>query len=179
MNDPSPAVRFGRLWAHSQPAVAGFLRSLVGDPGIAEELEQDVATAAFLALPTYDATRPFTSWVLGIARNQYRLRCRSLARNHAVLTDPRAIVALAQAAEEEEADGWERERGALRQCLEILVGQARKILALHYVEGLTPAVSAQRLGLSPVHARVLLHRTRGVLRSCVERRLTMADDDHG
>jgi RNA polymerase sigma-70 factor (ECF subfamily) len=57
--------------------VYGYVRRLVGDEHLAEDLTQDVFTHVHRALPTYDPQRDIRPWVFTIATNKVRDYWRS------------------------------------------------------------------------------------------------------
>jgi RNA polymerase sigma-70 factor (ECF subfamily) len=61
---------------------------------------------------------------------------------------------------------------ALAACLERLDGRAAAAVARVHGDGQDRAAVAAALGLRPNGLRTLLHRTRALLRACIERRLT-------
>jgi RNA polymerase sigma-70 factor, ECF subfamily len=170
-------IPFTLLWTRAQPAVEGFIHSLLRDRQAADELTQEVAVAAFRNFAGWRPDKPFTSWALGIARNQVRMRWRTLSRQRRVLADPELLDALATINVELD-DELEVERGALQGCLEGVKGRAWDLVRLHYYEGLPPTTTAARLGMAVGNVRVQLYRIRAVLRACIERRLA-AEAEHG
>ena len=63
-------LRFMRLWTAAQPAVSGYVRSLVRDRAVADEVLQETSLVLFRRFEEYDEQRPFVAWALGIARFQ-------------------------------------------------------------------------------------------------------------
>ena len=59
-----------REWALAQPAVAAFLTSVVRDFRERDDLLQDVAVAVIESFESYDESRPFVPWAIGIARHR-------------------------------------------------------------------------------------------------------------
>lgn len=172
-----PDLHFSLLWGEAHSAVAGFVRGMVGDRATAENLVQDVALWAFRSFASYDRSRPFTAWVLGVARHRVHHHWKKLAQKRPVFQDLTLIDDLAAITVELEEDDRGGEHEALRECLRAVVGRSWEVVRLHYVDGLTTERVAQRLSLAGGHVRVMLHRIRAALRACIERRLA-ADGDH-
>ena len=61
-------VEATRLWTIAQPTVSAFIGSLVREIRDRDDVLQDVAVAFMSSFASYDATRPFMAWVIGIAR---------------------------------------------------------------------------------------------------------------
>jgi len=162
--------RFTQLWTAAHPTVAGFVRGMVPDRAAVDDILQEVAVALFAQFTTYDQTRPFVAWALGIAKHKVQDRWRTLARAKHVVQDTAVLEAMAEISAEMD-DEFETRRAALQECLSHVQGRASDLLRLHYHEGLEPRHIAEQLGLEAGHVRVLLNRVRGVLRDCIERRI--------
>lgn len=65
---PDPPVAFTRLFVAAQPALHGFLMSLVHDPHAADDLLQELAERMWRKFGEYDRQRPFVAWGIGFAR---------------------------------------------------------------------------------------------------------------
>ncbi len=117
---------------------------------------------------SYDQSRPFVPWALGLARRVAAESFRRRKRMPMLLTEE--ATASFAAAVGQEADA-ERDRLVhLADCLKELDGRAREICDLRYRLDLSPARIAERLGLHPNTASKALQRVREQLRECIERR---------
>ena len=74
----------GVKWMRAQPATNAFIRSAVFNPSDAEELLQDVAATVVELYDRYDQDRPFTPWVIGIARKKVLEYIRNRAKDRHV-----------------------------------------------------------------------------------------------
>ena len=74
-------LRFMRLWTAAQPAVSGFVRALVRDRSVADEVLQETSLVLFRRFDEYDEQRPFVAWALGIAKFQVLSLNRDAARS--------------------------------------------------------------------------------------------------
>ena len=61
---------------------------------------------------------------------------------------------------------------ALTECIDSLEGRAAQAVKGHYFEGVKLSDLADRMGMTSVAMRQLLHRVRVVLLECVRRRLS-------
>ncbi|HWA84870.1 MAG TPA: sigma-70 family RNA polymerase sigma factor [Opitutus sp.] len=78
---------FGELVRRHQSAVRGFLRHLIrDDDALADDLAQETFLAAFRRLDHFRADSRFSTWLLGIAHNQWR-NARRRRRDHAELSE--------------------------------------------------------------------------------------------
>ena len=60
---------------------------------------------------------------------------------------------------------------ALANCIQKVATEDRRMLAMQYEEDLKPSAIAERIGKTPNHVAVLMHRLRTGLRQCVERKM--------
>jgi RNA polymerase sigma-70 factor, ECF subfamily len=176
-SDQAPDMRFGLLWGEAHSAVAGYIQSLVGDRTTTDDLVQEVALAAFRSFGTFDQSRPFTAWALGVARHRVHQHWRTLSRQRPLFQDVTLLEELATISAELD-DTLSEEKRALRDCLASVEGRSWELVRLHYIDGMAAEDIGERLKLASGHVRVLLHRVRSALRTCIERRLA-TDGGHG
>lgn len=170
MDASTDPLRFTRFWTQAQPVVVSMLTLRLRDRAAVDDLTQEVALAAFKAFASYDETRSFTTWAVGIAHHKVVDWLRRNGSRRLVITDAQALATLAEVGAELERELGDRE-SALHGCLEVLTGRSRDLIQLHYVEDLPTAAIADRLGMTAVNVKVMLHRIREALRTCVERRI--------
>lgn len=148
------------------PIVRGFVARRVADPELAADLTADIFLAAIDAAPGYDPGRGSPSgWLYGIARHAVATQRRGEARAQRALTRvagrrPLQVDAITRAQERIDA-----ERGArlLYEAMSALPAGQRAVLELVALDGLAVREAADVLGISPVTARVRLHRARTFL----------------
>jgi RNA polymerase sigma-70 factor (ECF subfamily) len=168
------AQQLSVLWTKAQPIVSAYFRACLWDFHQAEDLLQETAAAVAGKFTTYDPSRSFTSWVLGIARNKLLHHQRTHA-NDRHLFDDAAIKELADMYGDMEPEITAMHQ-ALENCIERLEGRPRKLLELRYVRDLTPAKIADATGMNANAVSVMLHRVRQSLRECIERQLSRRHD---
>ena len=162
---------FEAFYREHVESVQRFVARRVGDPYLAADLTADVFVAAIESAASYDPRRGEPRpWLFGVARNvvasSRRDRARRLGADRRV--SGRALVDeddLARLHERLEAEASARE---LHDQLERLPDGERAILELVALDGLTVTEAARAAGVSPVAARVRLHRARHRLRSGLE-----------
>jgi RNA polymerase sigma-70 factor (ECF subfamily) len=161
--------KFMRFWTTSQPAVVGYIRSLV--PGdAANDVVQNTALALFRRFADYDDSRPFTAWAMGVAKFQILGHRRDAARSFLSFEPD-----LLERFTEEWADACQTadyRATALEYCLDKLSARARKIVRMRYFEGLTGVEIGSRMGSSDAAIRMMLQRIRDQLRKCTEENLS-------
>lgn len=151
------------------PRLVGLCGYLVGNPSDAADLAQETLIEAWrhqakLVDPT--GLRP---WLSAIARNvclRYKAR---MGRNQSL------IQRIAQQPPEEIPfeDLLEREElsALLQQALALLPAETRTTLVARFIEGLSPAEIAKRLGITQNNVALRLHRGKGALEEIVRTEL--------
>jgi RNA polymerase sigma-70 factor (ECF subfamily) len=167
--EASEQERFTRHWTQAQPAIAGYIAAVVGDPHQADDLVQEVAVVLLRKFLDYDERRPFVAWAMGMAKTAILSWRRDQGRSQRRFAE--ATIEALGASWEAMLPELDERRAALHGCVERLQGRGRELLALRYEQELAPQAIADRLGLSAVAVRVALTRLRSALQSCVERRL--------
>lgn len=162
--DPDAFEAFYR--AHIE-AIQRFVARRVDDPYLAADLTADVFLAAIESAHTYRPGRGSpTGWLYGVAHNVVAAERRRQARELRAagrLSGRRLLEAddLARLEERIDAEAQARE---LYRAMNRLPGSERAVLELTALEGLTVSEAAQALRITPVAARVRLHRARRKLR---------------
>jgi len=167
----SQARQLSVLWTKAHPIVAAFFRANVRDYHQADDLLQETAAAAAEKFTTYDPTRPFAAWALGIARNKLLEYWRRRASDPLVFDEATMQhIATLYADMEPELNVMQ---SALESCLAQVHGRPRRLLEMRYVRDLTPTMIANLTGSTANGVAVMLHRVRVALRACVERQLAL------
>ncbi len=157
------------LWTKAHPIVAAYFRACLWDFHQAEDLLQETAAAAAEKFTTYDPSRSFIAWVLGVARNKLLHHHRTHANDRHVFDDT-VIRQLADVYSDMEPEISAMHK-ALESCIDRVHGRPRKLLEMRYVRELTPAKIAAMTGMNSNAVSVMLHRVRRALRECIERQV--------
>lgn len=164
-----PSKNLTLLWMQAQPVVEAYLNSLIRDRATAEDVLQQVALTATEKFEQFDASRSFTGWAMGIARNKtLQFFERSSSDRHHFSSE--LLVQLADT-HERLAPQASDQKDALSHCIKKLPEKSLALLKRRYVQDLKPGKIAPSLGLSPNAVRLALHRIRAALRKCIEHRL--------
>ncbi len=156
-SDLARRARDGEAWAfeqlvrrHAAMAIGAAMR-ITRDSGLAEDAAQEAFWKAYRALPSYREEQNFGGWLRRIA-----VRC--------------ALDILRRRRPETPLTGFERSAGGEERAIETrsrlthalarIGALDREILLAVKAEGRPVAEVATELGISPVSARVRLHRTR-------------------
>jgi RNA polymerase sigma-70 factor, ECF subfamily len=167
MLDENQQIQFTRLWTDAQPTVSQFVASLVRDPWAVRDIVQNVSLVLLRKFAEYDESKSFLPWALGIAKFEILGHQRDAARNR-LICDSLFLDQYTQAWADI-APRISHEMEALRHCVGELDGRPRTIIKLRYADGETSETIAAKLNITAENVRTILHRTRDVLRRCVER----------
>lgn len=171
MLDENQQITFTRLWTDVQPAVTQYVASLVRDHWAVRDIVQNTSLTLLRKFTEYDDKRSFLPWALGTAKYEILGYQRDSARSRMVF-DTEFL--------EEYTQAWAKvvprfrdHASALRQCIDQLDGQPKKILSMRYADNQPSPVIASELGLTSVNVRAILKRTRNALQRCVEKQLAL------
>lgn len=158
------------IWGAYARRVRGLCRRLLGSAESAEDATTEIFLKIQRSMSTYDATRPFTGWLLGVASNHCldQLRRRTVEKR---IFDTEALeysqpsstgpgpLAEVLAAEE---------RRAVRRAVEDLPDKYRIPLVMRYYGGLSYDEIAGSTGLTRNNVATLLFRAKKMLRKALE-----------
>jgi RNA polymerase sigma-70 factor (ECF subfamily) len=165
-NDSDQSLEALRRWTMVQPMVSAFLRGIIVNKTDCDDLLQEAAVAVIKSYGSYDQTRSFDGWVLGVAQNVLRNHFRKVARDRLIfdegllmgLADSFAAVAPEQT----------RKMDRLEECLDKLSPSARDLCEMRYREELSIAAISNRVGKTSATIAKTLQRIRDQLRICIE-----------
>lgn len=161
--------RFTSLLVAHQPAILGFIRTLLPQTTEAEDLLQKTCLIAWQKFDQFDEATKFSTWACQIAYFEVKNYLRTKARDRHVFSDE----VLEQLAREvpEDQERLSEERAALHQCVDALVPQERHLLAQAYAPGKTVQRIAEQVGRSANSLYKQLNRIRRRLHACITKRL--------
>jgi RNA polymerase sigma-70 factor (ECF subfamily) len=154
------------LYARHRGAIFGYLRSLVADPGLAEELLQDTLFAAWTGAARFDKRSSARVWLLGIARHR---ALDAVRRRTFRVVDAAALEPIPDPTPEPEA--WaiaDAEGDALRAALTRLRPFHREVLVLNFVQELPYQAIAEVLHVPIGTVMSRLHYAKRALRAELE-----------
>ena len=161
---------FARLYHEFGAMVHGLLLARV-DAATADDLTQDVFSAAWQRLDHLHDPRAWPGWLATIARNRAIDHLRRDRRPGTLPPESELISeALPDAATRTEAE-------RLLEMIRALPQSHVEPMILRLVEGMSGPEIAERTGLSPGYVRVNLHRGMKQLRANLERQRRTGDHD--
>ncbi len=154
----------------------GTVRAVVGamvpDPSLAPDLTQEVFIIAFQRLSSYQPGTNFTAWLRTIARNVAQNERRRWYRRH---TQEERYRTEATQLVETEVDTLlddlpEDLLSSLQDCVTRLHGKSKDVMDGFYFKNHSVNALAEKLRISVSSAKVILHRTRSALGSCLQKK---------
>jgi RNA polymerase sigma-70 factor (ECF subfamily) len=162
---------FEAFYRENVEGVQRFVARRVGDRERAADLTAEIFLAAITSAHTYDRRLgPPQAWLFGIARITVAADGRSRGRERAGLERVRGSALIGDddiAAMDARLDAEARSR-EIYAAIERLTEGERAVLELVVLDGLSVSEAAKAAGVSPVTARVRLHRARRKLRAELE-----------
>jgi RNA polymerase sigma-70 factor len=157
----------------NEGALITYLRSLVRDPGLVDDLFQETLVTAWRRFDDFDTSRPLAPWLRGIALNLVRNSRRKRAGDLLQIGDQVAMFIEQAVAKVEvvEADNWRDRLAILSHCVDTLTTRSKSLIRWRYSDGKTATQIASRLDESPASVRKQLQRIRATLLECIAQRL--------
>jgi RNA polymerase sigma-70 factor (ECF subfamily) len=153
-----------------------YIRAIVRDEHLAEDVYQDVAVLAIRKCDEIQDSRHFLAWMRLTSRHRALKILRE--RRHHVLLDESLLDRLEEQWVEHDPQSSADLTEALRQCLERLSPRARNLVRLRYAEGISGARLAAGLDQSLNTVYVSLSRIHRSLGECIRRRLAEPEVRH-
>jgi RNA polymerase sigma-70 factor (ECF subfamily) len=157
---------FLQLFMTHQDGLRAYIRSMIREPGLADDVFQETSIVLWKEFARFDRARSFGAWARGIASHKV-LKAYGQVRRRGIPLTPEAIAAITTAFDERE-DVLEAERLALRSCLARLSVYGRQLLTLRYEESLPLSQLAERVGRTEEAVHKALVRVRAALGKCVD-----------
>lgn len=159
---PEPAPAFASVFREHYPYVVRLAASLTGDVDLAKDVAQDVFVAVFRGLPKFRGESSLKTWI-------YQITLRTAGR-HSVKRRRQPATGLAL--DFDELRGGETADSAamlaeLVAALDALPLDARTVLALVAIEGLSHEAAAEVLGVPVGTVWSRLHAARRKLESAL------------
>ncbi|MCL2001371.1 MAG: RNA polymerase sigma factor [Planctomycetes bacterium] len=158
---------YARIVERHNVAIQKQMRNFCRDPGLAEELAQDVFVEAYLGLAKFRGEAPFRHWLARIATlTGYKYwKRKDKEKNRIPLSETMELTA----AEPAPAGDPEAAAELLHDLLGALGADDRVVMTLMYLENLSQNEIAERMGWTRVMVAVRIHRAKERLRRLGEK----------
>lgn len=158
------AAAWEMLVRQHQEAVFRLAYLLLRHPAEAEDVAQEAFVRAYLALDTFDVTRPFKPWLMQITRNLAKNRLRSLSRYWAMVKrwwqEQEPVAEPTYISRNESAQLW--------QAVQQLRPKAQEVIYLRYFLELSEVETAAALDIPTGTVKSRLHRALQQLKGIIE-----------
>ena len=162
-----PYKAFEILVRRHHRRILGYAISVSGDEDAARDIVQDSFLVAWERLDDFDTTKDFGAWVRGIVRN----KCREYSRasKHLLMADDvlEAVEHQHQVWDQREAETDQSVFAAMHNCLGKLPELLSQAVNLFYLQRLSGAEVAERVGADEATIRKRLQRARVSLADCI------------
>jgi RNA polymerase sigma-70 factor (ECF subfamily) len=177
MLEPNKTERRAQFVAHFsryRSQLFTYIHTVVRNLADADDVFQQTALALWRRFDTYDPTRSFLNWALGVARLEAIAWLRARARDRVRFSDELTLLlldAFASLPEEETSTRLD----ALPGCVDKLPESDLALIRECYNRAVDVATVAARLGRSAQSVHNSLARIRRALHDCIERAIARAD----
>ncbi|HEY0847956.1 MAG TPA: RNA polymerase sigma factor [Noviherbaspirillum sp.] len=158
------------------PSLQHYLRRLVGDHAVADDLLQETLLRVARALPGFDARASLKTWAFSIATNaaadyfrkpEHRLKIVAIEAEDDWADETRSV---------DERIVVDEMNACVRQVIDSLPEDYRAALVLHDLEDLSVEQTAGICGCSLATAKIRIHRGRQRLKQALQRQCSFYRD---
>ena len=149
-----------------------YATSILIDENTARDVVQDAFVVAYRRLADFDASKDFSAWMRGIVRHQCQNTRR--AQRRMILTESTVLDNVETQHRVWDANEAENNRDTMRAmhtCLARLPETLQQAVNLFYMQKLSGAEVARRIGLQETTVRKRLQRARKSLGDCITQTL--------
>jgi RNA polymerase sigma-70 factor (ECF subfamily) len=164
-----------RIVVAERARVLAFIRSLVRERDLAEDILQDICVLAIQKRAAIQDESHLKKWLRTAARMEAMNLLRSRKRRGTPLDD-RFLESLESAWDQDVAEDLASEFSALRDCVAALAPGARELIQKRYIDGVGYPELARALNRSVNGLYVTFCRIHVALADCVTKRLGNASD---
>jgi RNA polymerase sigma-70 factor len=163
---------FEILVRENEAMLMTYLRAIVRNQSVIDDLFQETMLIAWQKLDEYDRARPFGPWLRGIAANLVMAHFRK-AKNDIMVFEGETLEYLSQQLQhisERSGDTWDEKIAALKNCIEALPDHNRQAINLRYLEdnSVPQIAAASETTVETIKKR--LQRARAQLLDCLRRK---------
>jgi RNA polymerase sigma factor (sigma-70 family) len=171
--NPDSLHIFEVLAKQHEPMLLAYIRSLVSDHKLAEDIAQQSFLIAYRKIGSLKDPEAFPAWLRGIARLEALSAMRRREREFPV--EPDVLQQLDEAyrvfEQQRPTETWEERFHLVEECYQRLPEALQTVCRLHYFEGRKAWQIAESLSLNLNAILKRLERARNALRDCVRSKL--------
>jgi len=162
---------FGELVSRHHRIVRTMLWRVFGDQSEVDDVAQEVFMSALTSVAKFRQESSFQTWLLSIARNKAitHLRKKRSGSGHEISSLDQFVIQH-QVASIADGKVESPKLDALRQCLEQLAEDQRRLVKDIYFDGRSAAQVARETGQAKNTVRMRLMRIRKALSGCIKRK---------
>lgn len=161
-------VSFEKLARDVSPSLLRYLRRLVGDEVLAEDLLQDTLIRIARGLGSFSGHAAFKTWAFSIATHAVADHFRKPGRRARIVDVSEADDVPDTGRSIDERLVVDEMNACVRQVIDGLPEDYRAALVLHDLEGLTAEQTAEVCGCTVATAKIRIHRSRERLRKALQ-----------
>ena len=168
---------FEILAKENQSMLMTYLRAVVRDRHVVDDLFQETMLIAWQKLDQYDHARSFGPWLRGIAAKLVMAHFRK-AKSDVMMVGGDTLEYLSQQIEhinERPGDTWEDKIAALSHCIEALSEHYRQAIQLRYFEQISVSQIAVKTKITAETIQKRLQRARSELLDCLRRKKVIVE----
>jgi len=168
----SERTAFEILVRENASMLSAYLGCLLVDENSVDDLFQEVMIVAWRRLDDCDLSQPFGPWLRGIASRLVMAEHRRLKKVPLLLSDG-VRVAISEQFENIDSnagDTWEQRSAVLRECIDSLPADRKKMILQRYLEGQSAQDIATGSDLKIEVCKKQLQRARHRLVQCLQSR---------
>ncbi len=158
---------FMRLAERYHGRVLHYLRRIVGDGGVADDVAQETWVAAYRGLRRLREPERLKAWLYGIARNQARNALRREERSRLDCVDDEVLEAIPED-QDDSLDLRAEQAAQVHRALNQISPAHAEVLILRYMEDLSYEEIAGVVGCQTGTVRSRLHYAKRALREAME-----------
>jgi RNA polymerase sigma-70 factor (ECF subfamily) len=176
MKTLAPPISFEKVARELSAALLRYLRHLVGDETLADDLLQETLLRVARGLGSFNGLSTVKTWAFTIATNVATDHLRKPERRRLIVDVTEAEDTPDTALAIDERIIVDEMSACVRQVIESLPEDYRTALVLHDLEGMTAEQTAQSCGCSLATAKIRIHRSRERLKQALKQQCEFYTD---
>lgn len=156
-----------RVLLREQPRLLAYIRSIVVNQHLAEDVFQDISVLALQARDGLDSERHLAHWLRKTARHKALNAAQKKANRTALLSTQTLDLLESEWSRVDQLDLAEQTQ-QLERCIDLLPEPSRRLIQLRYRDGQSGKQIAQKVGRKTEAVYMALSRLRVALKKCVE-----------